>query len=326
MKNKIIKKLLMLFGAVAAGVGIAGVVSYCVVERLVEIALDSEGPEVIEQSKSIISGVKIDREIRNRIISSGEELGNICNKTVEIVAHDGEILVGHLWECENPERVLIAMHGWRSSWTTDFGCISEFWHKNNCNVVYVEQRGQNNSGGKYIGFGMMERYDCADWIRFVNTRNGGTLPIYLVGLSMGATTVLMASGLSLPDNVRGIIADSGYTSLYAIWKHIAEKNLRMAYCLFGRMADGACRKKINMGTKDYSTLEALSNNDRPVLFIHGSDDHFVPVGMTYENYKACKAPKRLFVVPGAEHGMSYILEQDNYETAVKDFWTSYDKK
>jgi len=58
----------------------------------------------------------------------------------------------------------------------------------------------------------------------------------------------------------------------------------MAYCLFGRMADGACRKKINMGTKDYSTLEALSNNDRPVLFIHGSDDHFVPVSMTYENY------------------------------------------
>ena len=42
--------------------------------------------------------------------------------------------------------------------------------------------------------------------------------------------------------------------------------------------------------------------------------------MTYENYKACAASKQLFIVPGAEHGMSYLVDKDGYETAVKQFW------
>lgn len=62
----------------------------------------------------------------------------------------------------------------------------------------------------------------------------------------------------------------------------------------------------------------------PVLFIHGTDDHFVPIEMTYENYKACAAPKRLFIVPGAGHGSSYFVDRDGYERAIKAFWDDYD--
>ena len=64
----------------------------------------------------------------------------------------------------------------------------------------------------------------------------------------------------------------------------------------------------------------------PVLFIHGTDDRFVPVEMTYENYKACVAPKRLFVVPGADHGMSYYVDRIGYEKCMLEFWKEYDKK
>jgi fermentation-respiration switch protein FrsA (DUF1100 family) len=46
--------------------------------------------------------------------------------------------------------------------------------------------------------------------------------------------------------------------------------------------------------------------------------------MTYENYQACNAPKRLFVVPGADHGMSYYLEPQKYEREMKLFWKEYD--
>ena len=73
-------------------------------------------------------------------------------------------------------------------------------------------------------------------------------------------------------------------------------------------------------------MEALENCKVPVLFIHGTDDHFVPVEMTYENYKACNAPKKLLVVPGAEHGMSYLVDKEAYEDAVKDFWKECENK
>ena len=66
--------------------------------------------------------------------------------------------------------------------------------------------------------------------------------------------------------------------------------------------------------------------DVPVLFIHGTDDKFVPVEMTYENYKACKGQKHLLVIPGANHGMSYRVDKAAYENAVLNFWHLYDKK
>ena len=91
-----------------------------------------------------------------------------------------------------------------------------------------------------------------------------------------------------------------------------------------RTIDKLCRKKLRCGAEDYSAIEAMKACRVPVLFIHGTDDHFVPINMTYENYKACNGPKRLFVVPGADHGMSYFVDKEGYEKSFKQFWQDYD--
>ncbi len=105
-------------------------------------------------------------------------------ETVEILSHDGLKLVGH-WHCgENPKRIIVAMHGWRSSWAKDFGVIAPFWHGSDCAVLYPEQRSQGNSEGEFITFGLLERHDCLQWVHWVNERTGGVLPIYLAGVSM----------------------------------------------------------------------------------------------------------------------------------------------
>jgi len=244
--------------------------------------------------------------------------------TVEIISHDGIKLVGHWYENPNAQRIVVAMHGWRSSWNQDFGMIADFLHDNGCSVLYAEQRGQNSSGGDHMTFGLLERYDCLDWINWVNENTQEELPIYLAGISMGATTVLMATGLELPGNVRGVVADCGFTSPYAIWKYVTEENLHLSYKLHGNLVERLCQRKIRMGAKEYSTMDAMQGCQIPVLFIHGADDTFVPVTMTYENYRACTAPKQLLVVPGAQHGLSYYVEQDRYEKEVKAFWRSFD--
>ena len=141
---------------------------------------------------------------------------------------------------------------------------------------------------------------------------------------MGAATVLMAAGLDLPSNIHGIIADCGFTSPHAIWKHVANNNLHIAFGLRGAIADEMLKQKIQMGSDEYSTVEALQSSTIPVMLIHGTDDHFVPVEMTYENYKACAGPKRLLIVPGADHGMSYFVEKDRYEEEIKRFWRDFD--
>lgn len=319
------RKFITTAAALFAGAAALAVVSYSFVEKMVKVALDREAPEIPYVSKRRISGEENGEYYEKAAIAS-EELKNNSFKNVEITAHDGERLIGHFYECENAERVIIAMHGWRSSWHRDFGMISKFWHKNGCSVLYVEQRGQCNSGGEYMGFGMVERFDCLDWISKINEITESELPIYLAGISMGAATVLMASGLDLPKNVAGIMADCGYTSPHEIWKHVVKNNLHLSYGIMGVIADDMCRKKINVGSKDCSTIEALRSCRVPVLFIHGSDDRFVPVEMTYENYKVCQAPKKLLIVPGAGHGKSYLKEPERYEETVLSFWNDIENR
>lgn len=321
------RNILIGTGITVAGIGAVTAVSYKLTQKLLKIAMDREEPEIMTKNKGKLTGVSGEKaEFLAEIASGAERLENGGCEQVEIESHDGLKLIGHWYTCENPRRVIIAMHGWRSTWSHDFGAIADFWHDNDCAVLYAEQRGQGNSGGEYMGFGLMERYDCLDWINWVNMHTGGELPIYLGGVSMGATTILMTAGFELPDNVKGIVADCGFTSPHAIWKHVVERNLHIPYDgIRGAIASDMCKRKINIGAKDYSAVDAMRECQVPVLFIHGTDDHFVPIEMTYENYKACAAPKRLLIVPGAEHAMSYFVDKDGYEKAVKDFWKDFDQ-
>lgn len=329
--KKGLRNFLIGSGVFAGLTASAGLALHHITNKLMKIALDRTDGKIpddfvndLAETKPKITGVKIPAEFIEMRRNSGKLLEDKKLEQVSINAHDEETLVGHLFECENAERTIIAMHGWRSTYASDFGVISDFWHKNNCNVLYVEQRGQNNSGGEYMGFGLIERYDCKSWADWVFKNYGDELPVYLCGLSMGATTVLMASELELPECVKGIIADCGFTSPHAIFKHVAEKNMHLFYDgILENIANDICKRKIQLGSKDGSTTDALQNAKIPVLFIHGTDDHFVPVEMTYENYKACASPKRLFVVPGADHGMSYFLEKEKYEQEVIKFWNDF---
>lgn len=310
----------ILFGASA----LAGVTSYLTTRFLVRTAIDREEPKVMKKAGSLISGTLRSEEFFQLQKAAAEKLTQTEMELVTILSHDGISLVGHWYLCEKPARILIAVHGWRSSWCKDFGLIADFLHENHCSVLFVEQRGQNDSEGDYIGFGVTEQFDCLDWVQWVMEHKSASLPIYLCGISMGATTVLMASGLELPENVHGIMADCGFTSPDEIWKHIANDNLRISYRFKRLIAGNLYDRKNHVDGFEYSTVDALRCSKTPVLFIHGTDDHFVPVEMTYENYCACAAPKRLLIVPGADHGMSFLIDPEGYKSVVRNFWKEFD--
>lgn len=324
--KKSTKKWIVGSGLVAAGAAAVGAVSRGVSKYLVKLAMDREGPKNTQKGKTKVSGSKEDAALEQSAAQAKKALEEQPHETVEIEANDGIRLVGHWYPCENAKRIIIAMHGWRSGWSRDFGMIAPFWKANGCSVLFAEQRAQGESGGEYMGFGLLERYDCKKWIDWVMEADTSDTPIYLAGLSMGATTVLMTGGLELPARVHGIMADCGFTSAHDIWKHVAEENLHLHYGLYASAANDLCKKKVGIGAKDYSSVDALRNCKTPVLFIHGTDDSFVPVEMTYENYKACASEKHLFVVPGAEHALSYCVDQAGYEQTVREFWREHDEK
>ncbi len=324
--NKTMKKILLSTSLAAAGMAVVSALSYAVTDFMVDLALDGKKQQrVSPKAIKAITGSEKLGEFLEYTKAQGETLSQMHLETIGITAQDGTKLIGHLYRHPKACRTIVAMHGWRSDWKRDFGMIANFWHQNNCNVLYVEQRAQGESGGEYMGFGMLERYDCLDWVHHLCRNGFADKPMYLAGVSMGGATVLMSAAFDLPPNVKGIMADCAFTSAQDIWKHVAKNNMRMAYTgLHALIANDICKRKIQLGSADFTTTQAMKESRVPVLFIHGTDDCFVPVEMTYENYKACAAEKRLFVVPGADHGMSYFVDPKGYQTVMQNFWKDYD--
>lgn len=323
--NKQLKTALVGLGITAAVTGVGALLADGVNRTLAKSALNREAPKIVQKMNLMPKGYQLEEETLKLSAEAREKLEAQPLETVTIESFDGTKLVGHLCRAAQQKRVLLAMHGWRSTWSRDFGVIAPFWEENGCTVLFAEQRGQGESDGEYMGFGMVERFDCVEWLKWLNQNGFENVPIYLVGLSMGATTVLMASGSDeLSQNVRGVIADCGFTSAQEILQYVIEKNSKISYRLHGRGINRNYRRKIHFDADGYSTLDALAVTDVPVLLIHGSADNFVPVQMSFDNFKACKSPKKLLVVDGAGHGLSYLVDQNGYEKAVLEFFATND--
>ncbi len=325
--KKGIKGLLIGVGALGTLTTAATILYRKTANSFAKMALEREPKtdrNMQKMANRVSGGDGKDEETKQLVNEAIERLKDEPIETVEMESFDGLKMIGHWYPCDNAKRIIVAMHGWRSTWLSDFAIISEFWHNNGCSILFAEQRGQGESDGDYIGFGLAERHDCIEWVKWVNANIGDELPIYLCGLSMGASTVLMASSLPKPDNVHGIMADCGFTSPHAIGKYVTENNLHFSYSPIGKAVDDIFKHKIQIETSNYSTVDAMKENTLPILFVHGTDDRFVPVEMTYENYKACTAPKRLLIVPGAGHARSYLTQKELYQKAVLDFWNEFD--
>ena len=261
----------------------------------------------------------VERQIR----AGQQALEQAGAEAVEIVAFDGTTLRGHVLHAGKPKRLVIAMHGWRSCWSRDFSLSWPFWQAEGCTVLYPDQRALGNSGGRYMCFGALERYDCLYWLRYVEGRFGTELPVYLCGISMGAATVMMAASLDLGKSVHGILADCGFTSPYEIWKHVYEDNFHIPFGA-ARVCEAIFRRRTGLGLAEVDTRTILAQKDLPVLLIHGAEDKFVPTDMSRQNYAAAKGPKELLIVPGASHGLSYAVDPAAYEDAVRRFFAAHD--
>ncbi len=241
-------------------------------------------------------------------------------RTVSIQSHDGLTLYADVLEAENAVATVLLMHGYRGSGASDFAMVLPFYHQNRINVVCPDQRACGRSEGKYVTLGVKERHDCRAWIDFIGKEFGEDLPIILDGISMGATTVLMTTALDLPKNVKGVIADCGFTSPWEIVKEVLKATKAIPVIPFSWFALPISHIMAHFGLKEATTLDAMKACPVPVFFAHGKNDRFVPYDMSVQNFEACTAEKELFTVEEAEHGMCFLLEQKTYEDKIIAFF------
>lgn len=215
-------------------------------------------------------------------------------------------------ETDRPKGTLIVFHGYRSLATVDFAPEAEFLHSLGYRLLVPYQRSHGESQGKYITYGVKERFDCRDWARYAQKRWAGE-DIFLMGISMGSATVLMSAGTDLPETVRGIVGDCGFTSPWEIMKHVSKRDYHLPSFPLLNLVDLLARCVAGYSLKEADTREILARTKLPVLFLHGEEDDFVPLSMTRENYAACgsavgNGEKELYLVPGAGHAQSFAMD------------------
>ena len=235
-----------------------------------------------------------------------------------IRSHDGLALHAEYIPCENARATIILMHGYRSSALHDFSGVLPYYRQLGLNILLCDQRAHGESEGKYITFGVLERYDVRAWVLEHNKRIGADTPVILDGISMGGATVAYAAGLELPKNVCAVMDDCGYSNPKAQIQYVMGL-MKIPVFPFYPVANTICRLLAKFSFSDVDAKQTLSKTDIPCLFIHGEADDFVPCSMGIECHDSCASKKYIFVCPEAKHGMSYIVQTEKCQKMLRDF-------
>ena len=254
----------------------------------------------------------IEKGIRNVMDAKDFEL-------VETTSVDGLKLCGRYYHRNDGAPLVIFMHGYKGNFYRDGNGIFTYSKKFGFNVLMVYQRSQGLSEGKSITFGIMERKDCKSWVEYAVKRFGAKQKILLAGISMGGATVMMTADVGLPDNVKGIMSDCGFSSPKEILCSVMS-SLKLPSKVMYPLAKLGAKWFGGFNLEEASAVESLKQCKIPVLLIHNEGDDFVPFWMSKKCYEECGFEEKKFLeVQGIGHGMSYCLEPRAYEAALDEF-------
>ena len=231
---------------------------------------------------------------------------------VEIKSHDGLTLrATYIPSPSFKKKLVIVFHGYRSCAEADFGCIIGELIGEGISVLAVDQRSHGRSEGKYVTFGTHEKYDCRDWCRYAFERFVEDVDIYIYGVSMGGATVLMASALELPPNVRGVIADCPFTTPWEIIKRRLWRRYRVPVYPTIYFMNYWSRQLASFDFRGDSSEES-ARSELPILIFHGKADSYVPISMSERIFSALGEKASFVKFDGAGHARSYLSDKRRY--------------
>ena len=266
-----------------------------------------------------VPGGKVYEPFRPQFEAWGREVRAMPHENFSITSFDGLKLCAKFYEYAPGAPIELMFHGYRGNAERDLSGGVQRCFSLGRSAFIVDQRCSGGSDGHVITFGIKEHRDCLAWVDFMVEHFGPDVKIILCGISMGASTVLMAAAHPLPANVIGVLSDCGFSTA----KDIIKKVIRQL-----GLPAGVCYPFVKLGARlfgrfdleETSALEAVAHCTLPVIFFHGEDDDFVPCEMSRINYEACAAKKKLVTVPGADHGLSYPVDPETYLSALREFF------
>lgn len=313
--KKITKLVLGTLGAAAGVYGLINVVDNLLVDRkwkVPENLADKVSGADMTASRAVVD------ENRNKLESYGYE-------RYYMTSDNGPTLTAYLMRPEKPSDVYVfCAHGYRSEGRREYSGFAHYYLRKGFNVFMVDHVAAGESDGKYIGFGYYEHKDGLKWLDFMTENFGKDIKIIVHGVSMGAATVMLMSGdPNLSENVKMIVSDCGYTSAWDEFEYKL-KSLKVPPHPLLEMVNSVNKLKAGYDFRETNALESVKNAKVPMLFVHGSEDDFVPTHMVYLVYSACGSEEKdMMIIEGADHAQSYVTDTEKYEAKLDEFIAKY---
>lgn len=256
-------------------------------------------------------------EHKNEINEAMEYVKKLPFEWVETVSFDGLKLKARYFD-NNSDKTIFLFHGYRAAALRDFSCAIKMYRSLGFNILMCDQRSHGRSEGKLITFGVKESRDVLEWIDFVSVKYNPQ-KIVISGISMGATTVMLACGYNLPKNVKAVIADCGFSSPVDIIKKVAKKIIKVNPSFLIPILNLEC-KLFGKFSLYVNTADALKKSNIPVLFIHGKNDTLVPFEMSELSFESAPEGSKLLLVENAGHGLSFMVDKQRVIKEITEFF------
>ena len=291
-----------------------------------DMAVCRQRPQIPKWIQAVIDRGQDDDVFRPVVRALTEDIAELPFEEWTQVSADGLLLKGRLFRPKEPKRLILLMHGWRSSWQKDFSVLVKPLLAMDCALFFADERAHGESEGAYITYGVKEKDDCVLWARRL-AKEFPSLPLYLWGMSMGATAVMMASAeKDLPPTLRGVVADCGFSNPKEELEHLVRRKLgrgeKPIIAAYRRHFKDRCGFDLD----GFRTEDALAKTDLPFLFFHGKDDDFVPTDMTRRNYAAAAGEKEMVLIDGAVHCKCFYVDGETCFSKIAAFFEKYDKE
>ena len=220
---------------------------------------------------------------------------------------------------DHAEGTAVIVHGYTDNHLVFLYLVRMYRDEFNYNVMVPDLEYHGYSEGEAAQMGWLDRLDVEDWAVMAHDIFQNDFMV-VHGVSMGGATTMMMSGDPLPEYIRAFVEDCGYTSAWDQFAHNLKDSFHLPPFPILNSASIVTKHRYGWGFKEASSVKQLAKCDRPMLFIHGDADDFVPVEHVYENYAAkTHGYKEIYIVPGAVHANSYAKDPANYTWRVKYF-------
>ena len=242
---------------------------------------------------------------------------------IHMTTDDGINLVGFYLENSHPTNKLVILpHGYMMDHTI-MTAYAKYYYEDGFNIFMADSRGHGRSEGIYVGMGWLDRLDYLQWINLLLECKGQDIEIVMHGISMGGATVLFISGETLPEQVKVLISDCSFDSVYNIFSYHSQQMVGALSKPFMNIANLQSRILAGYSFRDGDAIAQVAKSEKPIMVIHGDADSFTPVEMANMIYTAINTPKELWIVPSSDHGKAFDDYPDVYFERVRAFYNQH---